>query len=977
MIKTLLYTFLTLQVAAVSAQVKAIKTNVPDNKIVRSDTLPKQLIPLGYNFLAPNRISGAVASVKAPALQNMLVPNFQTALQGQVAGLHVIQANGQPATDVVMRLRGTSSIYAETQPLFVIDGVPVYSGPREHETKGIAAGWGTTFNPLSDLDLDNIQSVEVLKDAASTAIYGTRGGNGVILVTTKKSEKDKSAINIDHYQGITQATNRINSLNGSQYLQQLDRAWVNSGNAGQAALPAVPAFSRAEAEATNTNNLDQILDHGRMEQLNFSTSYGSSKSSFYLSGNYHKEKGIITGNDLSRYSGRVGISNQISKRLNIGVSTAISFIDYNSMPVGYGSGGGFNAAQANLPIYPFYNPNGTYFYAINPAVLNLPGTNVAAFQSKRDFDNKETTRRVTAGANLTYLLANGLDLRIDGAFEKYQHKTANYLSRRVRLGSAAAPLAQSGLPTAYNAYEKYSNDLYNIRAVANYKKNFEDHKITAVGGFEFIYNENPYFFAEAEGFASEGSREPTSGAFRNAFTAEDLIANTYTFVGYFANANYAYKDKYLLGATVRLDGSSRYGAANKYIYTPAASIGWLLSREDFLKNSKLINLLKVRASYGASGNSGIGNYSSLERWFLTADSRYLQQPGIQIVGMGTLNLKPERTKQLDLGLDFEIVKSRISGAFDYYNRITDHLLLSYDAPPSAGVADGGLLLNAGKLRNRGIELSLVSKNITGKFSWDSRLTIARNKNEVLDLGGLTPEQVSSHKNITTYEGHPLGVFYLAEYAGVDPATGQELIYDTDANGNDIKVPATSAAQIDALRRPQFDKPSDPKFFGGVNNTFSYKNFDLSAFITFSYGNYVLDEGERVLSYLTGTNNLRETAADSWTPANGSSDFPRLLYNDPIAGSNTTRFLHDASYLRMKNITLGYSFKNQIKKLKFLKEARLFISAQNLFTVTSFPGWDPEVSGNYTANVARSLNQGITYMDVPQLRTFAAGFNLRF
>lgn len=979
MIKTLLLTLLTALIISnyALAQVKSTPTKKNKASIKKKDDKAEQKVTqTGYYALPPQYVSGSISSLPGTALENLLVPNFQTALQGKIAGLQIIQASGQPASDVVIRLRGTSSIYGESQPLYVIDGVPVFSGPREKEVKGIGAGWGAVFNPLADFDPSDIESVEVLKDAASTAIYGARGSNGVILINTLKPKKDKTIIRLDHYQGIASETNRINSLNGPQYLDVLDKAWLNSGQALPAPLPLAlgtdPVAARALANATNTNNLDEVLTSGRAEQLNLSVKYGSNKTSFYVSGTYHKEKGIVTGNDLIRYTGRMGITNQISKRLNIGVNTALNYTDYLSVPVGYSIGGGFNAAQQNLPVFPSYNPDGSYFFPLDPAVFNLPGTNIASFQNKKDFDNRAYSRRIRVGTNLNYNIASGLDLSVDGAMEKYYHKQSNYLSKRVRLGSVESKIL-TGTPTAYNGYERYDNDLYNIRTALTYKKNFAAHKFTGLAGFEFIYNENPYFFAEGEGFPSESSRQPASASYRNNLTAESLVANTSAFVGYFVNANYAYKDKYLLGATARYDGSSRFGANNKYILFPAVSAGWIVSQEPFFKQVKMINSLKLRLSYGRTGNAGIGNYSAVERWATTVDSRYLQQAGIQMSGLGSVSLKPELVDQFDLGLDFEVLNSRISGSFDYYNKVTNNLLLSYDAPLSAGVSSPMLLLNSGALRNRGVELTLSTRNTMGALKWTTDLSIAHNNNKVLDLGGLNPEQVSSHKNIATYEGKPLGVFYLAEYAGIDPANGQELIYDKDGN----KVAATSAAQIDAARKPQFDKPSAPKYFGGLNNSFTYKGFDLSAFVTFSYGNYVLDEGERMLSYLKGNNNLRATAANSWTPANQNADFPKLVYNDPIAGSNTTRFLYNASYLRMKNITFGYSFKKILKKIDFLKDARVFISAQNLFTITDFPGWDPEVSGNYRANLDRNLNQGITYMDVPQVRTFAAGFNLHF
>lgn len=971
MIRTLLFglSILLMMSSRGFAQDTVVKKAV-NLRPVKKENQPLKVIQTGYSTLSSNEISGAISTVTGKSLENLIVPNFQSALQGNVAGVQVIQANGQPGSDVVIRIRGTSSIFAETEPLYIIDGAPVFSGPREHAVKGIGAGWGAVYNPLSGIDPSDIESIEILKDAAATAIYGARGGNGVILVTTKKSEKDKTLIRLDHYQGITSAANRLNSLSGPQYLAQLDRAFLNAGGTGQGPLPSLPVWNRSEAEAVNTNNLDEVLETGRVQQLNLSVNHGSNKTSFYVSGAYRKEKGIISGNDLLRYSGRMSISNQISRRLTIGARLAINFSDHNSVPVGYSPGGGFSAAQRNLPIYPLYNPDGTYFYPTNLGVLDLPGSNVASFQSKKEFDNRESARRITFATSLNYKIAHGLDLTVDGMVEKYYQTQLNYLSKRLRLGSSTSGTL-AGFPTAYLGYEKYSNDLYNVRTTLNYARTYGKHKISGVAGFEFIHNENPYFFYEGEGYPSESTRVPSSATYKNPNTAEALIANTFTFAGYFGNANYSFSDKYLLGATLRVDGSSRFGAENKYIAFPAASVGWIISKEDYLKSSKVVNFLKVRASYGLSGNAGIGNYSSLERWETNNNSRYLQQAGIQLAGIGSVNLKPEINKQFDVGIDFEVANKRISGALDFYNKKTDNLILAYEAPLSAGITTSGLLLNAGSLRNRGVELSLTSKNTTGLLKWSTTLNIAHNNNKVLDLGGLSPDQISSHLNVEAFVGQQVGVFYLAEYAGVDPATGEELIYDL----NGTKVAALSATQINAARKPIVDKPSAPKFFGGLNNTFAYKSFDLSAFVTFSYGNYVLDEGERALSYLTGSNNLRETAVNSWTSANSNTDFPRLKYNDAIAGTNTTRFLHDASYLRMKNITLGYSFRNNIKKVKFLKDARLFVSAQNLFTITGFPGWDPEVSGNNTTNITRSMNQGITYMDVPQVRTFAFGFNL--
>lgn len=956
-------------VAQVAVDSSLIKVSARNNQPVRMAGYPVQA---GYWKLHSDHISGAISTVPHTAFENLVVPNVKAALQGKVAGLYTVQANGMPVSEVAVRLRGTSSIYGETDPLYIIDGVPVYAGPRDFPPGGVGGTWGATFNPLSDINLLDIQSIEVLKDAAATALYGARGGNGVIVITTRAAVVNKSDVRVDYYNGITEVTNRRNVLTGPQYLQVLDQSWLHSGQTGEGPLPAIPGLDRSLASATNTNNLDEILTRGRVQHLSVSASHGTAKSSFYFSGSYRNEKGALAGNDYRHYTGKVKMNNQLTNRLSIGANIGISFSDYFNMPVGYSPGGGFNAAQLNLPVLPYYNKDGSYFYPSDPAVYNLPGTNVRSFLSKDEFDNEEHVRRIAIAANLGYKLLPGLDLRVEAAMDQFQHTRRDYLSRRLRYGSLGSGAGREGAPLAWAGYEKNTKNVYNLLSTLSYKIAKGHHYLTALAGVEFYYSDNPYFFAEGEGFVSDFLRQPAAAAYRNQNTAEGLTTNVHAVLGFFTTANYVYKERYLLNATVRVDASSRFGADNKYQVYPALSAGYIVWDERLEGRSTPFNFLKLRASYGWSGNYGLGNYAALERWGLGASSRYLLQAGVQALGLGSPSLKPEKLEQVNIGLDFAVLNNRLSGSIDVYNRTTKDMVLLFPVPLSAGINEPGLLLNAGSLRNRGIELSLSSKNITGPLTWSTELTVAHNQNKILSLGGLAPGQVSAHKNIANFVGHATGVYYLAEYAGVDPATGQELIYDLQRN----KVPALSAAQIDEARISHYNKPALPKFFGGLNNTFTWKEFDLSAFLTFSYGNYVLDEGERALSYVTGKNNLLAEAVHGWTTGNTQTGFPRLLYNDPIAGSNTTRFLHDASYLRMKNITLGYSFKKSVKHIKFLKDIRVYLAAQNIFTITGFPGWDPEVSGNYLTNIERNQHLGITYMDMPPVKSLVAGINVK-
>ncbi len=948
---------------------------VPDTvNVLRSGLSPQDLVPTGYLGQRRKYITGSIGSLSSAAIERSVVPNFENALQGRIPGVHIIQANGMPGSDVVVRVRGTATLLGEAAPLYVLDGVPIFSGPRGIPAPGMGGGWGAAFNPLSDINPNDIASIEVLKDAAATAIYGARGAGGVVLITTKKGSPKKTDIRLDYYRGVTSPARTVNSLTGRQYLQLLDESWVNSGNTGTGPLPTVNGFTRERAEATHSDHLNQVLRQGMVQQVSLSASAGSEKTTFYISGSYRKETGIVTGNDFERATGRINISNDISEKLTLGANVGLNIINYTSMPVGYGAGGGFNAAQTNLPVFPWYNEDQTYFNPYNPRATGLPGSNVAAYQDKNQFDNEQHVSRTFIQAFAAYKIIPGLTFRSDAALDMYFHSTRDYLSKRIRTGSLGSGAGREGQPTAYASFERNSVNGYNLNNTLTYTKAVRNHGLTALGGIHFYYSENPHFFFEGEGFTNDFSREPHTASYRNTRTASSLVTNKFAFLAYFANANYAFKDRYLVGATVRTEGSSRFGANRKYATFPAVSVGWVVSDEAFLQQNKTINFLKIRASYGKTGNAGMDNYAALEQWNLTADSRYLNQPGVQYQSLGNPNLTGETQHQLDVGLDFAVLHNRLRGTVDFYDKKTRDLLLRYATPLSAGITDQGLLLNAGKLRNRGLELGISSSNIvSGSFQWHTDFTVAHNRNKVLSTGGLAPGQITPHGNIGTYEGHPLGTFYLAEWAGVDPDTGAELIYDGSGN----KVPALSAAQVDEARVPQFDKPSAPRFFGGLNNMFTLKGFDLSVLVTFAYGNWVLDEGERFLSYVRGDNNLRAEAYTRWTADNPDTGYPRLLFNDPIAGRNTTRFLHDASYLRIKNVTLGYAFAKALPKRLLLSNARIYLTAQNLFTFTRFPGWDPEVAGNPGTNLDRSLGQGITYLEVPQVRTFVAGITLSF
>ena len=992
------------------------------------------VVVVGYGTQKKLDVTGSVSTIKGSAIASVPVPSFDAALQGRASGVQVSQQSGAPGGAVRIQVRGTSSVSSGTEPLYVVDGIPIFQ-----DISGIGDGrTSNVLNPLVSINPNDIESIEILKDAASAAIYGSRGANGVVLVTTKSGKKGQGKTTIDFNQGVSQATNLIDYVSGSQWLQLVDQARTNTVGYGITAgqekfdpltltsntLP-IPSYvtpdarygplttwTRALAEQTNTNWIDPLLQKGSLSEFNLNTSNGFDKGSFFVSGQMRDEKGIILNHRLKRYSVRSNVEFNPSNKLKTGARMSFSYLEFQQPQLGVGNNGGgigrqnFGATggwgQANsgaLPIMPVYNPDGTYF---DP----LRGRNVVAGADLNHFNSRQTQNRFIGNAFLQYNILPELNIRAEAGADFINSMSIYWTSDVIRYNRVGQETGRF--------LENYLGNLY-----ANYNKDFgTNHSLSATVGYEIQQTKQrrqDYAFEGLVGSQQEIG-EIANGA--NQFiTAVAGILPDRGFTSIFGRANYKFKDRYLLGASFRRDGSTAFGPNNRFGNFPAVSAGWIISNEDFAANSKILgefNLLKLRASFGQTGNSNIPSFAFLSNYVNWPV--YGQSPALGFSVLANPNIGWEKNDQFDVAVDFALLKNRLRGTVGYFTRLSNDMLLNVPIAPTVGVGPGAqsVITNIGDLRNQGLEIELgglivSSKNGRNGFSWNADVNVSFVKNKVVDL---TPQfkqlptgafpvatGIQSGVGITQIGGN-LGTYYLAEYAGLDNE-GFETIWEIDANilrqtgktvktGNRIRATQTN---INNNRIVHEGKNGLPTWFGGLTNNFSYKGFELSVLFTFQGGNYIYDGLEENTVYVrTGSNVIRaDVWNNTWTAGKQDAKYPKLTwnlrdnFNNPTTGApspqtlgtRTTRFLYKGDFGRLKTLQLSYTFPSQWLSKTKLQAVRLYANVQNLFTITSYKGFDPEavILGS---NQDRNLNQGfLSSVPVPQVRTINAGASITF
>ncbi len=948
-------------------------------------------------------LTGSISSLKAADIRLNTAASPDVALQGRTSGVQITQSGGTPGGAVRINVRGVASINSNSQPLIVIDGVPVLTG-------AFGAG-GVAMNPLSELNPDDIESMEILKDASASVLFGSRAANGVLLITTKKGVKGKPKFDISYQEGVNTATNRVDLVdNGADHLNILKQAARNNVRAGLAPqstnlvslLPTgilrgtlAPALDPLLADSTtlyntSTNWLDQVLRTGRFRQATLGVSAGTDKLKAYVSGAYRGEKGIVVGQSFQRVSGRANLTYTPIKMLSMGVNLSANEVEVNTVPIGNSYRTALGAA---LPAYPVQLADGTFFNGIANGTNNTIslGTNPVFFRN--NYSDRTNTFRSTNTGFIDLKPIAGLSIRTEIGYD-FQRSRNDVLLNSTLYPAGISGAERGGKGRAENRDIK--NRTFNINNLISYTRTLsKDHRLTLLVGnnLQSTRSDNATYITE----------NVPDGASRGLDTSRTVVYEnqlSFRFVSYFGRVNYAFRDKYLLEISARTDGSSRFGPGKRWAAFPGASVGWVVSDESFLNGSSVVNFLKLRASYGLTGNADIGDFSWQKVFTYVGYNTaiYGGVQGGQFTSPGNTDLSWESTRQLDIGADFQLLGRRLSGTIDYYNKISDGLLLDYSLGPLAGTINNVMTINLGSVRNRGVELSLSSRNIDKKnLRWTTDFNIARNENRVLSTYNAPflnfPSQLVNGPNIAT-PGYALGNYYMVQFAGFDPVTGNELFYERDRSvfsntGQTVRTGNLWDGTVNnQAGNNQFilqDRTPYPIFFGGLTNTVQAGRFDLSALIYFQGGNWIYDQGERTQSYPFSGQVLRRNipgigdVQQAIRQGDNASSLAGLQWASNMRGVESTRFLHNGSFARLKNVQIGYNLPSETARKLRLRNLRVTLTGQNLLTVTKFRGWDPEVFRNSGASSTgdANLSPGLTNNDLPQVKTYLIGLNFGF
>lgn len=924
-----------------------------DVKMETDDKVLSEVVVTGYGALEKREITGSIASVKGDVIQNLPMQSFDRALQGRAAGVLVQAANGVPGGAVSVRIRGVGSISAGNEPLYIVDGVVMNNA----STTNFASS-----NPLAFLNPNDIESIEVLKDAAAASIYGAQAGNGVVLVTTKKGRAGKTEFNFNYYYGSVEPIRYMNVLNTQQWIQVRTEAIRNQNPA----LTEAQALSSALTGIRLAGNLtpEQIAAlptydwqraayrQGSINNVELSARGGNDKTTFALSGSYNQQDANVIAIDFKRATGRMAVQHQVNNKLRFETSLNLSNIKQRG-PFGNPDGGSFLGSPSFsspliIPINPIYNEDGSYFGTPQSGGLaGILNQNVIMNAEYNTIIN--ITRQVVGNAKavwnpfkeVTVSSFYGLDYReIKGEYYA-DPRTADGFGVRGRLTSESE----------YNATFT-ANPI-----VINFAKNIgSDHKLNTTLATEYVQE-------VFEGISQQVTTFPTS-QFRTANTGATPISTggfwtSYRRGGVVGSVQYGLKNRYFVNAVIRRDGSSRFGNQNRFGTFGSVSAAWLLTEEAFLKDKfEWLDEIKLRGSYGSTGNSQIGNFDS--RGLFGGGVNYGNDAGIAPSSLNNPTLRWERQVNSEVGLDLAFFNRRLTSTIGYFNKESRDLLLSQPVPWTSGFSS--ITNNVGRLYNRGIEFELNTVNIdAGGFKWSTSFNITKLENKVTRLAD---GDTVLPGNPSVRIGHPLGAIFTSQYAGVNPATGRPMWYDVNGNltylplnPTDFRVLGTTLSTL----------------FGGFTNTFSYKGLELTVFFQYDFGrkqfnnqnSFLMENGGRVF------NSLLDVYERRWTTPGQITDVPRPINgNAEVRGASHlsgSRTLEDASYIRLKQATLAYNLPQDLLRKVKINRARVYAQAINLLTWTKWTGFDPEF-----LNLGAG-NNGV----VPQSRNYTFGVEIGF
>lgn len=957
---------ITLVVSAVGFETKELPAGQDEMTIIVLKEISKDLnevVVVGYGTARKKDLTGSVSSVNMKDQEKTPVIGTAQMLEGQAAGVQVTQNQSQPGGSVFsIRIRGTNSINSSSEPLYVVDG---YAGAD-----------------ISTLNPSDIVSFDILKDASATAIYGSRGANGVIMITTRRGKAGAKSITFDAYTGVQQVGKKYKVMNATQYGTFMDslQSQLNQLNSTTTALPYTSAQISSFGGGTDWQN--QIFRSAPVSNFSLAFTGGNADSRHYLSFSYYDQKGIIIGSDYRRGIVRMNLDQNLSARLRTGFSSQVSY-DYQNAPTVNTSGGGttpsvlWDAVRFN-PILPVKDSTGNYTYQNGPSPLASIIGNPIAYANQaqdgiynfRSFIN--TYGEIDIIKGLRFKTSFGVDYRNRG--EKKFVPTTLYVAA-ANGGSASQSTQQlyNWLNENTLTFDKVFGGIHAVNVVAGFTFQHWYDKSSSAGITNLSTNN-----VGADNLGVGIATTPSSNY------SDNVLAS------YFARANYRLMDKYLFTFTMRADGSSRFGANNKWGYFPSGAFAWRVSDEKFMSHVKQISDFKLRTSYGVTGNQEIGSYLSEGQYTSNAYSMGATPSpvvGIAPSNIANPNLKWESTASFDIGMDLGFWNNRVIFTGDYYHKKTSNLLLNESIPVTAGVSS--ILKNAGSVQNKGYELSLSTRNIeTGKFRWTTTINYSQNFNKVLNLG--TNKQIyvgnlsssvfpsAPFKSSILQVGQPIGSFYGYLFQGIWQSQADILHSGTkqavkpgdpiykDLNGDSILNGSDRTILGHAL----------PKFTYGMTNNFSYGRINLMVFLQGVYGNNIFNENlYEIQNGSYAFNKVSYVLTDSWTGPGTSNTNARITSVLRRSTGITSDVIENGSYLRIKTVTLSYNL--PLPKLTTVfKNAVIYFTAQNLVTITKYSGYDPEVNSFDTTN-ANSLSLGTDYNAYPNYRSYLAGIKLGF
>jgi TonB-linked SusC/RagA family outer membrane protein len=906
-----------------------------------------ELVVVGFGEQSRRKIVGSVSSIDTEKITSSNINTLDKALQGQTAGVQVTSASGVLGAPVSVRVRGTTSINASSQPLYVVDGVPLVSN-EIGANLGVGGDGGT--NPLINLNPNDIKSIEVLKDASAAAVYGARGANGVVLITTKSGQAGKTQIELGTSIGYSNPTEKYDIFTGREYAEVYN---YRSGEVfgGEGPFP-------SPEEVPNTDWADLVTRTGTVQNYNASVSGGSSETQFYISGKYSTEEGYADPNALQRYNAQAKIDHSFNDKLDLGLSVNPSRSENSRISTSNLVSAPYTYAALIAPVVPQFYENGEINDASDAArapTNALSGFNGTPYANAVGIDRAQTVTQINTNADVDYdflpQLTASTQFSVQYLQTEEEFKQSDFSTDGFPLGGGSA------------SNEQFLN--YSWRNTLNYTNDWEDHSLTALVGVTFQKADQTSINVDGDTFLSNNLPNLNSAA---NITGGGGFGSSYAFQNNLARLSYTFKDRYILTLTGSYNGSSRFGDDNRYGFFPAVAAGWVISDEAFAQADAL-SFLKLRGSYGITGNANIDNFAQLG--LLQGGFNYNNLPGVTVSQLASPGLSWEETAQLDLGIDYGFVDNRIRGSVGYYQKSTDKLLL--DVPISATNGFDSFIQNIGAIKNSGFEFDISADIVTGSFNWSVNANISTLNNEVESI----PSEFVEGENLVR-EGEALGSFFVREYAGVNPDNGDALYFLNDEatqaqldDGTVFTIGKFGDRQVTnnvnvAARKILGNPFAD--FFGGFGTRVAFKGVDFSMNFQYNQGNEIYwSDGEFVATNLSSIFNQNRSQLDYWT-----SDNPNASVPEPRVGGNgnspSSRYLEDGSYIRLKSLDIGYTIPRDLINGYNL---RIYAQGTNLLTFTDFRGLDPEVTPNTSDNV----NQGNVFFQLPQSRTILFGIEL--